>query len=94
MPNQKQRRRIRGRRELPSHPKPSPPPMSSLADCFMREMTSFLRRTRRPPSLPEQHLKNAAIELLEAMRAVLDAAIAHLREGRGDSELKRIRVEE
>ncbi len=87
MPNQKQRRRTRVRRE------PPPPPMPSITDCFMREMTAFFRRPRRPPSRSEQHLKNAAIELLEAMRALLDAAIARLREER-NPELRRIRVEE
>jgi hypothetical protein len=59
----------------------------------MREMMAILRRPRRPPSLTERHLKNAAIEVLEAMRACLDAGIARLREEK-NPELKRIRVEE
>ncbi len=58
----------------------------------MREMTAFFRRPRRPASRSEQHLKNAAIEVLEAMRALLDAAIARLREEK-NPELRRIRVE-
>jgi hypothetical protein len=68
--------------------------MPSLADCFMREMMAFLRRPRRPPSRSERHLKNAAIEILEAMRALLDEAIVRLREDGGGPELRRIRVEE
>ncbi len=90
MPNQKQRRRTRVRREPPSPPAYGGP---SMVDCFMREMTAFFRRPRRSPSRSEQHLKNAAIEVLEAMRALLDAGIARLREER-NPELRRIRVEE
>jgi len=38
-------------------------------------------------------LRNAAIEVLEAMRALLDEAIERLRkEGRSEAELKRIQV--
>ena len=87
MPNQKQRRRTRVRREPPRSQMPS------IADCVMREMTALFRRPRRSPSPSEQHLKNAAIEVLEAMRALLDEAIAWLREER-NPELRRIRVEE
>jgi len=57
-------------------------------------MAAILRRPRRPPSQAERHLRNAAIELLEAMRACLDEGIAWLREEKGTPELKRIRVEE
>jgi hypothetical protein len=60
----------------------------------VREVTAFLRRPRRPPSPSEQHLKNAAVEVLEAFRALLDAAIARLREDKSAPELRRIRVEE
>jgi hypothetical protein len=91
MPNQKQRRKPRPR------PEPPPPPAyggSSIVDCFVREMAAILRRPRRPPSQAERHLRNAAIELLEAMRACLDEGIAWLREEKGTPELKRIRVEE
>jgi hypothetical protein len=65
-----------------------------MVDCFMREMTAFLRRPRRPPSPSQRHLKNAAIEILEAMRALLDEAIARLREEKEAPGLRRIRVEE
>ena len=91
MPNQRQRRRTRVRPEPPHPPAYAGP---SIVDCFMREMTAFLRRPRRPPSRSERHLKNAAIEVLEAMRALLDEAIARLREEEGAPELRRIRVEQ
>lgn len=91
MPNQRQRRRTRVR------PEPPPPPAYTgpcLVGCFMREMMACLRRPPHPPSRSEQHLKNAAIEVLEAMRALLDEAIARLREEKGAPELRHIRVEE
>jgi len=87
MPNQKQRRRPR------VQPEPPRPQMASIVDCFVREMAAILRSPRRSPSAAEQHLKNAAIELLEAMRACLDEGINWLREEK-NPELKRIRVEE
>jgi hypothetical protein len=87
MPNQKQKRRPR------VQPEPPRPQMASIVDCFAREMTAILRRPRRRPSPAEQHLKNAAIEILEAMRACLDEGINWLREEK-NPELKRIRVEE
>jgi hypothetical protein len=87
MPNQKKRRKPRIR------PEPPAPQMSSIVDWFMREMTAIFRRPRRPASSTEQHLRNAAIEVLEAMRACLDEGINWLREEK-NPELKRIRVEE
>jgi hypothetical protein len=87
MPNQKRERRARVR------PEPPAPEIWPLLDCFMRGMTSVFRRPRRPPSPTEQHLRNAAIEILEAMRACLDEAIHWLREDKSP-EFKRIRVEE
>ena len=87
MPNQKRERKARVRREPPA------PQMSSVVDCFTREITAIFRRPRRPPSRAEQHLRNAAIEVLEAMRACLDESITWLREER-NPELRRIRVEE
>jgi hypothetical protein len=89
MPNQRQRGRTRVRREPPR------PQMSPAADCFMREMMMALFRCPlRPPSASERHLKNAAIEVLEAIRALLDAAIARLREEGSASDLRRIQVED
>jgi hypothetical protein len=41
----------------------------------------------------QKHLRNAAIEVLEGMRACLDETIEWLREERDAPELKKIRVE-
>jgi len=87
MPNQKRATRARVR------PEPPASEMLPILDCFMRGMTSFFRRPRRPRSPTEQHLRNAAIEVLEAMRACLDEGINWLREEKSP-ELKRIRVED
>jgi hypothetical protein len=57
-----------------------------LLPVFRRELPSA-RRSRR-------HLRNATIEVLEAVRAMLDEAIEWLRhERRSAPELKRIRIE-
>ena len=41
-----------------------------------------------------RHLRNAGIEVLEAMRAFLDEAIECLREEERSSPMKRVRVED
>lgn len=88
MPNERQTRRGRVRRE------PQRPQMRSFVDCFLREVAPLLRRSKRPRSRSERHLRNAAIEVLEAMRALLDEGITWLRSERGQPEMRRIRVEE
>jgi hypothetical protein len=61
---------------------------------MLRELPPLLRRLKLPRSRSTKHLRNAAIEVLEALRAVLDETIEWLRkEGRSEAELKRIRVE-
>jgi hypothetical protein len=61
---------------------------------MLRELAPLLRRFKLPRTRSTKHLRNAAIEVLEAMRAVLDETIEWLRkEGRSEAELKRIRVE-
>jgi hypothetical protein len=61
---------------------------------MLRELTPLLRRLKPPRTRSTKHLRNAAIEFLEAMRAVLDETIEWLRkDGRSEAELKRIRVE-
>ena len=87
MPNQKPATRARVR------PEPPAPETLPIVECFVRGMTALFRRPRRPRSPTEQHLRNAAIEILEAMRACLDEGINWLREEK-TPELKRIRVEE
>jgi hypothetical protein len=61
---------------------------------MLRELAPLLQRLRLPRTRSTKHLRNAAIEVLEAMRAVLDETIEWLRkENRSEAELKRIRVE-
>jgi hypothetical protein len=57
-------------------------------------MLPFFRRPKPPATRSTRHLCNAAIEVLEAMRAFLDEAIAWLRREGTPAELKRIRVED
>ena len=60
----------------------------------MREVLPLLRREFPVAKRSRRHLRNATIEVLEAMRAVLDETIEWLRhERRGEAVLKRIRVE-
>jgi hypothetical protein len=62
---------------------------------MLRELGPILSRLKPPRTRSAKHLHNAAIEVLEAMRAILDETIEWLRkEGRSEAELKRIRVEE
>jgi len=88
MPNEKRNRRARVR------PEPPRPQLSSAVECFITEVVPLCQRLRRSSSRSERHLRNAAIEVLEAMRAVLDEGIAWLREEQDASELKRVRVED
>ncbi len=61
---------------------------------MFRELAPLLRRLKPPRTRSTKHLRNAAVEVLEAMRAVLDETIEWLRkDGRSEAELKRIRVE-
>ena len=88
MPNAKRNRRARARRE---------PEGAGIAPCavwILRELSPLLRRLKPPRTRSTKHLRNAAIEVLEAMRAVLDETIEWLRKDRrSEAELKRIRVE-
>ncbi len=88
MPNGKRNRKARRRRE------PARLEIPSCAAWMLREVIPLLRRPRLPRTRSVRHLRNATIEVLEAMRAVLDEVIEWLRhEGRLPAELKRIRVE-
>jgi hypothetical protein len=61
---------------------------------MLRELAPLLRKLKPSRTRSTKHLRNAAIEVLEAMRALLDETIEWLRkEGRSEAELKRIRVE-
>jgi len=86
MPNGKRIRKARRRRERVR------PAMPSCAEWFLRDVLPFMPRPKFPRTRSARHLRNAAIEVLEAVRAVLDETIDWLRETK-PAELKRIRVE-
>ena len=87
MPNTKRNKRTRVRREPESEEIPN------CAICMLRELAPMLRILRPPRTRSAKHFRNAAIELLEAMRVLLDETIEWLRkEGRSEAELKRINV--
>jgi hypothetical protein len=89
MPNTKRTRRTRRR------PRPAGLRVASCLAGLVRDAEQFFPPFRLPRSRSVRHLRNATIEVLEAMRALLDETIDWLRhEGRLSSELKRIRVEE
>ena len=75
-------------------PRPKPPEIPPLAVWFIREILPLLRRPRRPPSKSAKHLRNAGIEVLEAMRACLDAAIERLRHEERPESMRRIEVKD
>ena len=88
MPNAKRNRRVRRR------PRMAEPGILGCALWLRREVAPLLRGLRLPRSRSRRHLRNATIEVLEAVRVLLDETIEWLRhEGRLSSELKRIRVE-
>ena len=87
MANPKRNRRTRSRRE------PASAGIPSCAVWLLRELGPLLGKLKPPRTRSAKHLRNAAIEVLEAMRALLDESIEWLRkEGRSEAELKRIRV--
>ncbi len=81
----------RGKRKADT---PRPPEIPRPVQWFWREILPLLRARRHRTSKSARHLRNAGIEVLEAMRALLDETIAWLREQDRSPELKRIRVEE
>jgi hypothetical protein len=88
MANGKRNQRARRRRE------PVRPGIPSCAEWIMREIVPLLRRPRFPRTRSARHLRNATIEVLEALRALLDETIEWLRKEHSPAELRRIRVEE
>jgi hypothetical protein len=76
-------------------PRPEPAAeFPQLAVWFMREILPLLRRRRHRASEPVRHLRNAGIEVLEAMRSFLDEAIECLREEDRQSPMKKIEVKD
>ncbi|MGO9269320.1 MAG: hypothetical protein ACLQOO_03510 [Terriglobia bacterium] len=99
MPNAKRARRTRAPREMepPPVPPPIPPLIPPLMQWWLRSLLSGIGRPGGRP-LPrfrrsQKHLLNAAIEVLEGMRACLDETIEWLHDERGPAELKKIKVE-
>ena len=85
MPRPRQSRRAAPR----SEPRPEFPP---LAIWFMREILPMLRRRRNSESA--RHLRTAGIEMLEAMRSLLDNAIECLRDENRAAPMRKIEVED
>jgi hypothetical protein len=81
MPRPRQNRKGEARRE-------PPPEFPSLAFWFMREILPLLRRRRSSESA--RHLRNAGIEVLEAMRSFLDNAIECLRKENRATPMRKI----
>lgn len=86
MPRKRQNRTNGARRE--------PPNIPPLAVWFLREIMPLLQRRRKRASRSTRHLKNAGIEVLEAMRVCLDDAIEWLRQEDRATPMKRIEVED
>ena len=85
-----------GRRNRKSRRKPEPRGggLPSCAAWFLREMAPLIARAKLPRTRSTRHLRNATIEVLEALRALLDETIEWLRhDKRTASELKRIKIE-
>jgi hypothetical protein len=74
--------------------KPLPTVAPSCVAWFLREVAPLLRRPKLPRTRSVKHLRQATIEMLEAMRALLDETIEWLEhEGKDAPDLKRIRVD-
>ena len=86
MPRKRQNQTNGARRERAEIP--------PLAVWFLREIMPLLQRRRKRASRSARHLKNAGIEVLEAMRVCLDDAIEWLRKEEGPAPMKRIQVED
>lgn len=97
MPNARRpgKGKARGRREPTFASRLGAAGLVSSVRLLLSEARPFLRRIRRTRrSGPAgRHLRNAAIEVLEAVRDVLDETVEWLRED-SRAELKRIRVQQ
>jgi hypothetical protein len=69
------------------------PPMPSCAAWVWRELAPLFRRPPLPAARSRRHLRNASIEMLEAMRDFLDEAIEWIRHEERAPEMRRIRVQ-
>jgi hypothetical protein len=88
MPNAKTSRRTQARR------KAAAPEFPPCGQWMWRQFAPLLRRPPLAGSRSARHVRNASIEMLEAMRDFLDEAIVWLRhEQRRPPEMHRIRVQ-
>lgn len=85
MPRPRRSRKAEPRRESPAE-------FPSLALWFVREILPMLRRRRDSESA--RHLRNAGIEVLEAMRSFLDSAIECLQEENRAAPMRKIEVKD
>jgi hypothetical protein len=67
--------------------------MPNCAAWILREIAPFFRRPPLPAARSRRHLRNASIEMLEAMRDFLDEAIEWMRHEERTPEMRRIRVQ-
>ncbi len=89
MPNAKKTRRTRARR------KPAAPEFPPCGQWMWRQFKPLLSRPPLAGGRSARHMRNASIEVLEAMRDFLDEAIVWMRrEGRRPPEMRRIRVQD
>ncbi len=88
MPRAKRARKNTNKKE--EHEIPS---MPEIMRWFWREMMPLLRAPRRR-SKPARHLRNATIEMMEAMKAFLDEGIEWLKQEEAAPEIRRIKVED
>ncbi len=88
MPNGKRTRRPRPNRRAEA----SRAAMPSCAMWFLKEIAPFFRRPLPAPRT-RRHLRNASIEMLEALRDILDETIEWLRHEERSPEMRRIRVQ-
>ncbi len=87
MPNGKRPRKAR-----PSRRVSGGMPVPACAAWFIKEIAPFFRRPLPAPR-SRRHLRNASIEMLEAMREFLDETIEWLRHEEHRPEMRRIRVQ-
>jgi hypothetical protein len=88
MPNGKRTRKARPSRRAETPHMPIP----ACATWFLKEIAPFFRRPLPAPR-SRRHLRNASIEMLEAMREFLDETIEWLRHEERSPEMRRIRVQ-
>ena len=75
--------------------KREPAEIPPLAVWFIREILPLLRQRHRPKMTESrEHLKNAGIEVLQAMRACIDETIEWLQKEEESEPMKRIEVED